>query len=147
MQDLADHQARQLVDALKALGLDGVAVRGRAYLPASGRVDRNTPWGRRWRITLNVRQDSQEVAVEHLDDAPFRAGVTARTVGRILGGAYADERYRCDRLGALGEGPQRYSAIVSYFVGRTATNGTRSSFVERLAAAANEDGLMHLQSR
>jgi hypothetical protein len=45
MQALADHQARQLVDALKALGLDGVAVRGRAYVPAGGRVDRDILWG------------------------------------------------------------------------------------------------------
>jgi hypothetical protein len=75
---------------------------------------------------LRVTRGGEEVTVEHLDDAPFRAGVVARTLVRILKGDYADERYRCDRLGALVAAPQRYSAIVRYFLGRSATSGARS---------------------
>jgi hypothetical protein len=118
MQDLADHQARQLVQALKALGLDGVAVRGRAYLPSGVRAYRETPWGQHWRLMLTVRWGGQEVSVEHLDDTAFRSEITAKTVSRIFAGAYSDERYRCDRLGD--HEPQRYAEIVAHFIGRSA---------------------------
>ncbi len=98
MQDLADREAQQLVDALKALEFDGVSVRGRAYLPLDRAAYRGSSWARHWRLMLTVRWQGQELTVEHLADAPLYAVHMARSVAQVFRGVYADERFRCDRL-------------------------------------------------
>lgn len=90
MQDVADREARELCDRLKSLGFYAIRTRGWAYRSA-------LPWVVSSCVMIKVRWGDAEVTVEHPDNVSLYADMTARSVAKILLGAYSDESYRADR--------------------------------------------------
>jgi hypothetical protein len=101
MQDVADQEARDLVDALKAIGLEGVTVRARVFPPQQFEpmtsASTGNMWGKCWLITLRVAWRGREVSVERPEYVAAYTAITARTIKRILLGAYDSEYYRSDK--------------------------------------------------
>lgn len=101
LQDEADHEARELVEALKAIGLEGVSVKARLFPPqkydpmTAGRT--GNMWGEYWLVVLRVAWQGHAVSVERPDYVPAFPAVTARTLLQIFRGAYASDHYRSDR--------------------------------------------------
>ena len=101
LQDVADQEARDLVAALKALGLEGATARARTFPPQKhdpmSAMRTGNMWGECWLVVVRVAWQGQAVSVERPDYLPAFPAATARTLKRIFEGACGSEYYRSDK--------------------------------------------------